>query len=95
MLGVVAPHNDELALAIDVKDVDNVQAPGAVAASGRTDAASEYQTENIQHEHRSDEKRDKRSKRRQQLSEFIWHVRLVSGSNAREPCQINSISGKR
>jgi hypothetical protein len=47
MFGVVAPHNDELALAIDVKDVDNVQAPGAVAAAGSTDAASEYQTENI------------------------------------------------
>lgn len=95
MFNVVAPHNDELALAVEVIDIDDVQPARAIAAAGRTDAASEQQTVNIKHEHRSDEERNERSERRQQLSESIGHERLVSRSNAREPCQINSFPGKR
>ena len=47
MFDIVAPHNDELALAVEVIDIDNVQPARAIAAAGRTDAASEQQTENI------------------------------------------------
>jgi hypothetical protein len=65
MFDIVAPHNDELALAVEVKSVDNVQAARAFAASRRADAASEQQTENVKHEHRCDEESNKRSKRRQ------------------------------
>ncbi|HEY8125666.1 MAG TPA: hypothetical protein VIF88_09630 [Methylocystis sp.] len=95
MFDIVAPHDDQLALAVKVIDIDDVQPAGAIAASGRTDAASEQQAENIKDEHRSDEERNERSERRQQLSEFIGHERLVSRSNAREPCQINSFPDKR
>ncbi|MGJ0395722.1 MAG: hypothetical protein ACR65U_05810 [Methylocystis sp.] len=65
MFNIVAPHNDELALAVEVKGVDNVEAARAIAASRRADPASEQQTENIEHEHRCDEESNKRSKRRQ------------------------------
>lgn len=41
MLNVVAPHNDELALAVEVIDIDDVQPARAIAAAGRMDAASE------------------------------------------------------
>lgn len=41
MFGVVAPHNDELALAVEVEDIDNVEAARAVAASRGADTASE------------------------------------------------------
>ncbi|MFA6206511.1 MAG: hypothetical protein WC689_09905 [Methylocystis sp.] len=95
MFDIVAPHNDELALAVEVIDIDDVQPARAIAASGRTEAASEQQTENIKQQHRSDEERNERCERWQQLSEFIGHERLVSRSNAREPCQINSFHGKR
>ena len=55
MFNIVASHNDELALAVKVKGVDNVQAACAIAATGRADPASEQQAENIKHEHRCDE----------------------------------------
>jgi hypothetical protein len=41
MFGIVAPNNDELALAVEIKNVDNVQTLGAVATARRTNAASE------------------------------------------------------
>ncbi|MGD9540434.1 hypothetical protein [Methylocystis sp.] len=65
MFDIVAPHNNELALVVQIKGVDNIQAARAIAASRRADATSEQQTENIKHEHRCDEERNKRSKRRQ------------------------------
>lgn len=41
MFDIVAPHNDELALAVEVIDIDDVQPARAIAASRRTNAASE------------------------------------------------------
>jgi len=61
MLDIVAAHNHELALAVDVEDIDHVQSSRAIAAARRTYAASKQKTENIKHEHRGDEERDERS----------------------------------
>jgi hypothetical protein len=82
MFGVVAPYDDKLTLAVEIKNIHDIQAFSATAASRRTNSASKEQTENIQHEHRSDEERDERSERWQQLSEFIGHKRLFSRSDA-------------
>jgi len=65
MFNIVASHNDELTLAVKVEGVDNVEAARAIAATWRANAPSEQQAENIKHEHRCDEERNKRSKRRQ------------------------------
>ena len=41
VFSIVAPHNDELSLPVEVEDIDDVEPAGAIAAAGRAYAASE------------------------------------------------------
>lgn len=75
MFDIVPPHDDELAFPIEIEHIDDVQPPRPVARSGRADAATEQQPDNIQDEHCGDEERHERSKYWEQLRESIWHER--------------------
>ena len=56
MLGVVAPDDDELAFAVEFERIDDIQAARAVARSVGPDASSEHKSEDVEDQHRGDQK---------------------------------------
>lgn len=67
MFGIVASNDDELALAIQIERVDDVEAARPIAPARRLDAPSEQQPEDVEEEQRGDEKRHERPEVGQEL----------------------------
>jgi ribosomal 30S subunit maturation factor RimM len=58
MLGIVTSHDDELALLVEIKDINDIETARSITGAGRTYAAAENQPEDIDEEQCGEKKRD-------------------------------------
>ena len=67
MLDIVAAHDDQLALAVEIEGVHDVEALGAIAAARNADAPPKQHSYNVEGEQDRDQKGREREHRREKL----------------------------
>ncbi len=58
MFGIVATHDDELTLLVEIKDIDNIEPAWSITGAGRAYAAAKNEPEDIDKEQCGEKKRD-------------------------------------